>query len=620
MSETKMAFSSKIEEQLNRLGIRKKKDFPNSKMKFYINNQCSYTAPLAFSQFLWGYEWDEYEFRITQKGKDYFYLEYEKNDIIVIFTTDWVESKSRNLDEYHPNLCIGRLYGAEGMEELLIAIDDENLENPGINVVMPDFPGGMGTLGKLEQLLSYLEIVPFAGIKNMVNKEYDAKAWAEDEVDEEFSKVISTFVDGAQQDNKEEEKIKLQYFNKLCNEFFNKHPEASIASIANGLVQLGVPYEQAIGDVIWARCFGTGDEENSSQLSRGEVEKESINEATIIKDKINTPSEEEIREFLGLIDAWEIDEVKAYVKKGMPVNLYFNGTTPIIKAVEGGFKEAIEFLIAEGADLEVKDKDGDTALHTAINWLRVEVVELLIKAGADLTSLAGNGRTALTSAVKNQIADIDFSTKKKKIIEILLEAGVDVNGKNADGTFTLWHLAEYGNLHFIEKAVEKDADVNICNENGMPLIHHLAVKARGYEEIIDTLIKAGADPLAVNSHGWNLYMIAVWFKNEKLQELLKGHKADVVKDEKLGFFAAIADGNLSEVKKFIEDGIDINSKFINGESVVTIAAAFEQEEALKYFLEAGVDINLCNNFGTDAFGYAEGKEGILKILNEYKGN
>ncbi|MDF2885115.1 MAG: Ankyrin [Clostridiaceae bacterium] len=620
MSEIKVAFSSKIEEQLNRLGIRIKKDFPNSEMKFNINNQGSYTAPLAFSQFLWGYEWDEYEFRITQKGKDYFYLEYEKNDIIVIFTTDWVESKSGILDEYHPNLCIGRLYGAEGMEELLIAIDDENLENPGINVVMPDFPGGMGTLGKLEQLLSYLEIVPMSGIKNKINKEFIDKTQTEDDVNVEFSKVISAFVDGAQQDNKEEEKIKLQYFNKLCNEFFNKHPEASIASIANGLVQLGVPYEQAIGDVSWARCFGTGEEENSSQPSRGEVEIESINETTIIEGKFNNPSEEEIREFIGLIDAWESDEVKVYVKKGMPVNLYFNGTTPIIKAVEGGFKEIIEFFIAEGADLEAKDKDGDTALHTAINWLRVEVVELLIKAGADLTSLARNGNTVLTSAVKNRIADIDLPNKKKNIIGILLEAGADVNQKNADGTYTLWHLAEYNSLPIIEKAIKCRADVNMCNENGMPLMHHLAVKARGYEEIIDALIKAGADPLAVNSHGWNLYMIAVWFKNEKLQELLKSHKADVVKDEKLGFFAGIADGKLSEVKKFIEDGIDINSKFINGESVVTIAAAFEQEEVLKYFIEAGVDINLCNDFGTDAFGYAEGKEGILKILNEYKEN
>lgn len=46
-------------------------------------------------------------------------------------------------------------------------------------------------------------------------------------------------------------------FNKLCNVFFKKHPEASLASIANGLTQLGVPYEQAIGDVTWARTFGT---------------------------------------------------------------------------------------------------------------------------------------------------------------------------------------------------------------------------------------------------------------------------------------------------------------------------------------------------------------------------
>lgn len=75
-------------------------------------------------------------------------------------------------------------------------------------------------------------------------------------INEAFSEVISSFVNALQLDEGAEREEKIKHFNRLCNQFFANNPTASIASIADGLVQLGVPYETAIKDVTWARTFG----------------------------------------------------------------------------------------------------------------------------------------------------------------------------------------------------------------------------------------------------------------------------------------------------------------------------------------------------------------------------
>jgi ankyrin repeat protein len=51
------------------------------------------------------------------------------------------------------------------------------------------------------------------------------------------------------------------------------------------------------------------------------------------------------------------------------------------EAEEGG-KDVVELLIAKGADIEVRDKDGKTALQLAVGHNHNAAAEILRKAGA----------------------------------------------------------------------------------------------------------------------------------------------------------------------------------------------------------------------------------------------
>ena len=69
--------------------------------------------------------------------------------------------------------------------------------------------------------------------------------------------------------------------------------------------------------------------------------------------------------------------------------------TPLLYAAGEGHKEIAEHLIAEGADVNAKDKKGRTPLHQAALSGRKEVAVLLIAKGADLNTKDEFGKTPL---------------------------------------------------------------------------------------------------------------------------------------------------------------------------------------------------------------------------------
>ena len=133
--------------------------------------------------------------------------------------------------------------------------------------------------------------------------------------------------------------------------------------------------------------------------------------------------------------------------------------TPLIVALTNGHNDAFTFLIDKGADVNLQDHVGYTALHHAVESRNFDAVSCLVHNGADVNLFTSiNKHTPLMSAC--QFHNMDA-------INVLLNKGADVNLQDRDGKSAL-HFACSDICYWL---IQNLADVNICdNHNCTPLM------------------------------------------------------------------------------------------------------------------------------------------------------
>ena len=105
-------------------------------------------------------------------------------------------------------------------------------------------------------------------------------------------------------------------------------------------------------------------------------------------------------------------------------------------------------LIDAGADVNIKDKDGSTALMWASDNGHTETVKLLIDAGADVNIKNKYGRTALMWASR---------CNRKETVKLLIDAGADVNAKDEDGWTALIWASRCGHAETVKLLIDAGA-------------------------------------------------------------------------------------------------------------------------------------------------------------------
>jgi ankyrin repeat protein len=112
------------------------------------------------------------------------------------------------------------------------------------------------------------------------------------------------------------------------------------------------------------------------------------------------------------------------VAKGANVNIRnVKGETPLVVAANLNFTEGVEFLVGQGAKVDEPNTTGETPLITSVHNRNIAMLRLLLKAGANPDRTDNSGRSArdyarLDTKSDTLLKELEATTKPKSQLKI----------------------------------------------------------------------------------------------------------------------------------------------------------------------------------------------------------
>jgi ankyrin repeat protein len=173
--------------------------------------------------------------------------------------------------------------------------------------------------------------------------------------------------------------------------------------------------------------------------------------------------------------------IQVLLNAGADLEARSNGRTPLYSAIKCKRPKCsgvVEVLIANGAEVEVRNEAGTTPIHFASILGKGDSIKSLIAAGANIMAKDMLENTPLHYAAQRS---------NPTSINILIKAGAEVNAPNEGGMLPL-HYGGYGGPKAIETLLRAGADIKARDWSGCTILHSIAER-----ETAIYALKLGAD-------------------------------------------------------------------------------------------------------------------------------
>ena len=178
--------------------------------------------------------------------------------------------------------------------------------------------------------------------------------------------------------------------------------------------------------------------------------------------------EEDVQALLDRVAYQDLEGLKALIAGGADINAQdaAYGNTALLMACAYGFTDIAKYLISEGADVNIQETmHGYTALFGAVYHSR-ELVEILLANGADIHIKSKEGITVFTISIGAALG----GGATTDLASLFLERGADVNEsidtEPGAGYTCLMMVARNARPDLAEFLLSNGADVNARAKDG----------------------------------------------------------------------------------------------------------------------------------------------------------
>jgi ankyrin repeat protein len=215
---------------------------------------------------------------------------------------------------------------------------------------------------------------------------------------------------------------------------------------------------------------------------------------------------------LGLIKERLIDVKPAQLKKSTRET-----GTPLHAAAMNGNREAVDLLLAAGADLEAGNFLGNNAMLSCIEAGKLDMAQYLIEKGSNVHKKGCQNRNALSQLILyswnsefaeyllakgggiNQTSRDNYSllndaasSNNEEVINFLLEHGIDTSYMNSALCWAIIHNCVGAVRLLLDKGADLDEMYAACKGIEKGLYHTVATR-QNYGEMLKLLLARGID-------------------------------------------------------------------------------------------------------------------------------
>jgi ankyrin repeat protein len=254
----------------------------------------------------------------------------------------------------------------------------------------------------------------------------------------------------------------------------------------------------------------------------------------------------------------------------------------------------VNALVANGADVNAKNKENVTPLQIAAESDSSQMVALLLKGGkfkVDVNTRNRAGETSLYSAC--------WEGRSENAL-MLCESGADPNASNNEKWTPLHAAASKGHIECCRILLKHGGEVNIQSSQGTTPVYHAAQS--GFLDVVKLLHERGANLNLGAPDGWRPLHIACSRKHfEVIQYLTSQHvELDPICKASKGYtplhmLVMSKSPHLDAIKHMLRIGANPNVKNTNGMTALHLAAYMNRAEVAEVLVGVpGIELRAHN--------------------------